>query len=70
MEVKDVYEATVHIENALKKISADLLPKVNYKVKLSKKKPITLLTKMRFYSEKFNSYNKMQVRVPFGKKIR
>ena len=50
MEVKDVYEATVHIENALK-ISADLLPKVNYKVKLSKKKRITLLTKMRFYSE-------------------
>ena len=47
MEVKDVYEATVHIENALKNL-ADLLPKVNYKVKLSKKKPITLLTKCGF----------------------
>ena len=49
MEVKDVYDATVHIENALKKWV--VVTKSELQSQVIEEKPITLLTKMRFYSE-------------------
>lgn len=66
MEVKDVYEATVHIENALKNLGG-FVTKSELQSQVIEEETYNTSDQNAVLLRKFNSYNKMQVRVPSEK---
>ena len=66
MEVKDVYEATVHIENALKNLGG-FVTKSELHSQVIEEETYNTSDQNAVLLRKFNSYNKMQVRVPSEK---
>ncbi|WDT68445.1 DUF4349 domain-containing protein [Cloacibacterium sp. TD35] len=66
MEVKDVYEATVHIENALKNLGG-FVTKSELQSQVIGEETYNTSDQNAVLLRKFNSYNKMQVRVPSEK---
>lgn len=66
MEVKDVYEATVHIENALKNVGG-FVTKSELQSQVIEEETYNTSDQNAVLLRKFNSYNKMQVRVPSEK---
>ena len=66
MEVKDVYEATVHIENALKNLGR-FVTKSELQSQVIEEETYNTSDQNAVLLRKFNSYNKMQVRVPSEK---
>ncbi|MBV2224893.1 MAG: DUF4349 domain-containing protein [Cloacibacterium sp.] len=66
MEVKDVYEATVHIENALKNLGG-FVTKSELQSQIIEDETYNTSDQNAVLLRKFNSYNKMQVRVPSEK---
>ena len=66
MEVKDVYEATVHIENTLKNLGG-FVTKSELQSQVIEEETYNTSDQNAVLLRKFNSYNKMQVRVPSEK---
>lgn len=66
MEVTDVYEATVHIENALKNLGG-FVTKSELQSQIIEEETYYTSDQNAVLLRKFNSYNKMQVRVPSEK---
>ena len=66
MEVKDVYEATVHIENALKNLGG-FVTKSELQSQVIEEETYNTSDQNAVLLRKFNSYNKIQVRVPSEK---
>lgn len=66
MEVTDVYEATVHIENALKNLGG-FVTKSELQSQVIEEETYNTSDQNAVLLRKFNSYNKMQVRVPSEK---
>lgn len=66
MEVTDVYEATVHIENALKNLGG-FVTKSELQSQIIEEETYNTSDQNAVLLRKFNSYNKMQVRVPSEK---
>jgi len=66
MEVTDVYEATVHIENALKNLGG-FVTKSELQSQVIEEETYNTSVQNAVLLRKFNSYNKMQVRVPSEK---
>ena len=66
MEVKNVYEATVHIENALKNLGG-FVTKSELQSQVIEEETYNTSDQNAVLLRKFNSYNKMQVRVPSEK---
>lgn len=66
MEVTDVYEATVHIENALKNLGG-FVTQSELQSQVIEAETYNTSDQNAVLLRKFNSYNKMQVRVPSEK---
>lgn len=66
MEVKDVYEATVHIENTLKNLGG-FITKSELESNITEEETYNTSDQNAVLLRKFNTINKMQVRVPSEK---